>query len=133
MVTAAKVEPFERTEMTAKVPFQHLEGFDQRVGILFAERVHMKALYAGGQLGREVLARDAETGKRRAGVVNRARLRGMAGIDAQPRAHTGKARKKSLKLPDGIENDMTANPAKLVDFIRFIGRGVNVVFLSHLF
>ncbi len=87
VVAAAEIEPFERAEITAEIAFQHLEGFDQRVGVLLAERVHMEALHARRQRVGEVCARDAETRIGRAGVVNRAGLRGVLRIDAQARAH----------------------------------------------
>jgi len=80
--------------------FQHLEGLDQRVGVLLAERVHMEALHARRQRVGEVCARDAETRIGRAGVVNRAGLRGVLRVDAQARAHARETRVKGLELPD---------------------------------
>lgn len=75
---------------------------------------------------------DAETRIGRAGVVNRAGLRGVLRVDAQARAHARETRVKGLELPDRIENDVAAKRTERVDFRRRISGGVDVVFLSHL-
>ena len=142
VVAAAEVYPLDVAEVLAESVDDGIEGGLQVVGVLFAQCVEVESVDEPeqGRMGADALLEDvercAQTASGGTGVVDGMSLLGGAfGIDAE--AHLEACIPCLLSEPEqlggGVEHDMVADAAYLVDVLFPVGGGEHVVFLSRHF
>ena len=136
MMASPEIDPLHLMHPGPECFFHRLQRRLQVIGILLTEGMEVKAVHMGQLFRTKLFPCNAQPGSGRAGIINgMIPLGGTLRIDSKPNAFLCLNRliPEFFQLRKGVEHDVIAVCQNLIDLILPKGRGIHMVFFSHLF